>query len=666
MVGNKLPTMLLLLPSAWLALFFLFREAATRRRPESDWRFSFLLATASWGGLLSVGTEILSLARWIDTSGVRIFWILANGALWGRLLFMRRRAQAKSKGWTVGGGLKELWAWPLDARTMLSAAGLFTIFLGGIALFTPTTNWDSLTYHMARVMHWIQQRSVAHYPTNMDGQIQMGPWSGYVQAHLWLLWGNDRFENMVQWSAMAGSMVAGTLLVRQLLPDGAATSARTQAFAALLIVTLPTGIVEAITTQTDYSTGFWLLCVCSLGLEWYREPANRISAFGFGVALGLGVLTKFTMIFYAAPVGLAVAIMLLWKQRGDMPQVIFPGVGALTIALMLVAPHFIRNEVVFGSVIGSQSARVGTGVSRISLSGVLSNIIRNAELHSNTGIPPLTHQLNHLAHTLQSWTGRAPDDPELSNFSSMYEPPDEFFVFDSFAASSWHACLIGAALMLGLATFRKNSLAMTGFGVAFVGFTLFCIGLRWQIWNSRYHLPALLLCMPLTAAVLIPRVSRWLTYVTGIGLLTFGMAIVANNRSRPIFDAAWRSQPRSEQTLSFQGIQFYQPMRAVVEKIVAEGCVDVGLKLEADHPEYPFWIMLRESGFKGEIHHQLVSGPSARLPGPPGIPDVIITTLSGKPNGGMSKTFPAQTEIGPYTLYWSAKISEKMRQEKQL
>lgn len=660
--------LLLLLPSAWLALFFLFRGMAARRLIGADWRISFMLASAGWGALLSFGTEILSIGTWLNAPCVRLFWLFVNAGLWGGLVCLRRRMSFESGGWSFTNELKDWRAWPLDARIILGAAGLMAIFLGGIALLTTTTNWDSLTYHMARVMHWMQQGSVAHYPTNMEAQIQMGPWSGYVQAHLWLLWGNDRFENMLQWSAMAGSMAVATLMVRQMLPEevGVAASARTQAFAALLIATLPTGIVEAITTQTDYTTGFWLLCLGSLGLAWCREPANLVYAIGFGAALGLGMATKFTIIFFAAPVGVAVATMLIWKQRSKWLQVVVPGISGLAVCLALVSPHFIRNQIVFGSVIGSKSTREGAGIPHISTSGVLSNIIRNAGLHSNTGIPALTHQLNRLVHTVQSWTGWAPDAPELSSVSSMYEPPDEFFIFDSFAASPWQVALIGVAVVAGFANLRKNRLALAGLGLAFAGFTLFCIAIRWQMWNTRYHLPLLLFSMPMVAAVLIPQALRWLTYGAGMGLLIFGVVIIGNNRSRPIFDAKWRAQPRVEQLLSFQGVKYYGDMREMVGKIMDAGCVDVGLKIAADHPEYPLWIMLREAGFKGEIHHQLVSGPSARLPGPKRMPDVIVTTLSGQPKGQMATAFPTQTQVGPYTLHWSAKISGQAQRAKAM
>ena len=47
--------------------------------------------------------------------------------------------------------------------------------------------------------------------------------------------------------------------------------------------------------------------------------------------------------------------------------------------------------------------------------------------------------------------------------------------------------------------------------LAFAGFALLCATLLWQIWNSRYHLPFLVLSMPLASVLLAPRLNRWLT-----------------------------------------------------------------------------------------------------------------------------------------------------------
>jgi hypothetical protein len=275
----------------------------------------------------------------------------------------------------------------------------------------------------------------------------------------------------------------------------------------------------------------------------------------------------------------------------------------------------------------------------------------------------LTHALNRAIRTVNGWTGRALNDPDLNLPRAMtLEPPDEFFVFDSFAASPWQVGLIGVAAMVGVVGARRNRVALLALGLASAGAVLFCALLRWQIWNSRLHLPLLLLFMPIVAAVLAPKMFRWLGCAIATGLFVFAIAIVINNRSRPIFDSAWRAQPRAEQMLSFQCVQDYEPIRQIARRIVASDCRRVGLKLEesVDCPEYAFWVMLREAGFRGPIHHVLVEGPAGRLPGPAQKPDVIISTAAGRPAGDLAAMYPTETEVGHFKLYWSAEISRSM------
>src|SRR5262249_25807561 len=144
---------------------------------------------------------------------------------------------------------------------------IFVLFLGVIALEFPTTTGDSLTYHLARIMHWMQNQSVAHYPTHNCRQNELGPWSEFATVTLHLLWGNDRLVNLVQWFAMLSCVLTAPFLAVQLMvgraptepPENPATVARGRrltAFTALLMVTLPISIVEAVTTQTDYTTAF--------------------------------------------------------------------------------------------------------------------------------------------------------------------------------------------------------------------------------------------------------------------------------------------------------------------------------------------------------------------------------------------------------------------------
>ena len=81
---------------------------------------------------------------------------------------------------------------------------------------TPTTNWDSLTYHLPRVMHWIQQRSIDHYASNNTCQIEYGPWSAFAVATLHLLRGNDQMDNLIQWFAMLSCLIVCSLIAEEL------------------------------------------------------------------------------------------------------------------------------------------------------------------------------------------------------------------------------------------------------------------------------------------------------------------------------------------------------------------------------------------------------------------------------------------------------------------
>src|SRR6266545_5861714 len=110
--------MLLLLPSAWFACFLLFREMTARRWIGPDWRFSFLLASATWGALLTFGTEVLSLATLLNAPAVRLFWLSANVTLWGGL-FCWRRSRLETGAGMFASGLKEMPPWPLDARLVM-------------------------------------------------------------------------------------------------------------------------------------------------------------------------------------------------------------------------------------------------------------------------------------------------------------------------------------------------------------------------------------------------------------------------------------------------------------------------------------------------------------------------------------------------------------------
>ena len=73
---------------------------------------------------------------------------------------------------------------------------------GGILLLAFRTipyNWDSMTYHLGRVVHWAQNRSVAHYGTHIMRQVFSPALAEFVNLHVYIMSnGNDCLLNLLQ------------------------------------------------------------------------------------------------------------------------------------------------------------------------------------------------------------------------------------------------------------------------------------------------------------------------------------------------------------------------------------------------------------------------------------------------------------------------------------
>lgn len=191
---------------------------------------------------------------------------------------------------------------------LLLPLSLMLAMVAVIAVIAPPNNWDSMAYHMARVMHWIQNQGIGHYPTHITRQVFMPPAAEWVILHLQLLSGSDRFANLVQWGALTGCVVGVSWIARLL---GARYWG--QIFAAVAAGTLPMALLQASSTQNDLVCAFWLVCGAAAGLNTVRGTASGMPApasgagqpwwpvAATGTSFGLALLTKGTAYPYALP-----------------------------------------------------------------------------------------------------------------------------------------------------------------------------------------------------------------------------------------------------------------------------------------------------------------------------------------------------------------------------
>ncbi len=653
MPGGILSVLLL---AAWGGCYALARELAVRRHIAPDWPLSVALASVFWGALVAVITELCSLARLLNSPGIALVWTIANGGILFALVRLAGR-----RGVTLGQMIRTSWtqaravdlsSWPWDARCYLGVTVALVGFLLAIALTFATTNWDALNYHLPRIMHWAQQGSVDHFPTNNSRHLEFGPWSGFLSLHLYLLTGDDRLINVVQWSAMIGSLVLVFFVVKELTFDHLSLSQqrRISAFTCLLTATLPIGLVQCMNPQNDYVAAFWLCCLVCFVLALRRDTSNSWYMLGAGLAAGVGALAKATTYLYAGPLIIAFAIWWLWQRFPLQQKIKLAGIFCAAFFL-LNSGHILRNVSVFGAPLGSRHILSIERNSRITVSGTAANLVRNLSLHGNTPVPTLTYAAYALFDRLHGWTGRAFDDPEISyHIPGYFWLPPRFAVFDSYASAPFHATLILLALALACARPRCFHAALRHAAWIVVSFLIFCAFLRWQYWHTRLHLAYFVLLMPVVGWILVERLPRFTIPVIAAGVVSFGCYTLAQNSSRPFLNLEFATLPRERQYLFAHAPGMTEPTKQLATAIVNSGCTNVGLKLDFDAGEYPLWVMLRNRGFTGVLHHVYVENESRNLPSRYPEPEIVIVSSALSMPSAIKDMFPVSTAFGRFTV----------------
>ena len=209
-------------------------------------------------------------------------------------------------------------------------------------------------YHLARVEHWIQNRTVAPFATHNLEQVEFSPLSEYNLAHLHLLSGTDRFDACMELLAALVSIVGVSELARLL---GASRS--TQIAASVICATIPSGILLATSTDNDYlaaATGIGVLIILT---AFSFEGRWGYRAVALGAAIGLSYMAKSTMSALLGPAVVALFAVAVYRQvrsgertrqrwRTGSPR--FSVIAASTIAI--VGVFLVQTDQLFGTLLG--------------------------------------------------------------------------------------------------------------------------------------------------------------------------------------------------------------------------------------------------------------------------------------------------------------------------
>ena len=465
--------------------------------------------------------ELLSIFNVFSFNYLLISWLLING-----IIIYLNKEKIKLNVFSI---FSQKIGIPSKERNILVFIFLIIILpLLLLAVFIPPNNWDSMAYHLPRVEHWIQNKNIYPYPTNIVRQVLTSPLSEYIIANFQILSSTDAFSNLVQFASLIFILFSGTLIFSVLK-----ISLKGQLFLLLALLSIPMMLFQATTTQTDLLASFFFLSFILFGLLSLQSDDNfKINFIFLALSLTLGILTKYHIAIFTAPIVIYLLLDLIKKKNNN--NIIFAIlISILTIAVVL-APLFARNIYFFGSITGKDLFDENATIvnSTISIQNMFSNNFKHIIDFISIPINGYNNLLFSLNHTLHNVIGISENTPG-NNWAGEPFTVNNHLNEDT-AGSIIHAALIIFSLFLVFKSKQRTKLLLL-FAYFFIAFSLYGLLFRYTPFDIRLLLPVLILMIIISTYIVYTIITNR-HIINGMMFLFLIISIfpVYFNRAKPI------------------------------------------------------------------------------------------------------------------------------------
>lgn len=542
--------------AAFLALFLLIPDrdiivgAAGEPSPDdciprketqvhSKWNRTDALCTAVvlWCLTGYVLAELLSAGNHLTATGLRIGWAAAATAavLVIVLLCLRKRKVHHSSGKTLKRG-----EYP-EGWFLLIPYVLYSAWMLYQALRMVPYHWDSMTYHLTRILMWEQNQSIAHFATTVKRAVSSPVLMEVLNLQVDLLgFGTDSRLNLLQCLSYLLSILLVYSTAREI-----GIGVRGAAFAASIFLCAPIAVAESMTTQNDLFCTVFLLIFVYEAVRVLNNPsmltgddsAGRLCAglrlLILGGAAGLGYLAK-PSIMIGIAVFAAALVVRCCRSSEAKKNVLLWAVCVPGIAFLIIAPEIARNLVTYGALSDPWQGKgqlIHTPDPRLWLVSFLKNLFFNLP---SVWWKNASGLMDKIVYFTAYHLGVNADDPAISEFGVAYrltEPPD--YGCDSAISPVPVAAMLtipvlflARKILIWAAGFRAETAGeperkiihsgekpdCSGRGsseqaaaariyaaCAFLSFILILTFARWEIWVGRYFTAYLALMAPVIA-----------------------------------------------------------------------------------------------------------------------------------------------------------------------
>ncbi len=564
------------------------------RRFFNTWRGSIVAALCMTGAWIIVSTEVLSLFHAISFAGVFIAHVCYALVLLSVLI----KYPQVFKFPTIA--VDRAVVFMVVLIGVMAALNLLTIMVS-----MPNT-WDAMTYHLPRIIAWEQLHAVCNYPTDELRQLYYAPASAIVLLHGYVLAGTLDYAGILQWVSYLGCMLTVSLLVSCL-----GGSFRAQVFAAFLVAVLPMAVLQAVSTQNHLMAAMWTVIAIYLMHDMRKNPTAATATI-LGVALGLGLLTKESVILFIAPFLIWFLISLAKYQRAW-----FIKTGGIILVSILVinAGHWYRQYQLYQLNVEST---VSVTNESISLTSTAANLLRNAAI--NVDMPFVSQWAKQAVHGIAKFWHIPLDDPrstfgQVGGFEILFIPFDE-----DYAACFPFILLVLLAIVVGWFNRRKinNRPLIVMLLLMMAGMVLFSAVVKFQPWHMRFQMTLWILMIVIIAMWLQSILRSWALGVLIVLFCAGGILTIGMNRQHPWLGGAsiWQV-PRIAQMYYKKGLNRYVAEKAIMTALTTMNCSKVGFLAGGDTWTYPMQRQIKEIFKEARWVAVGVSNRSQQLMGKP-------------------------------------------------
>ncbi|MGW1450973.1 ArnT family glycosyltransferase [Micromonospora sp. NPDC002411] len=532
-----------------------------------------------------------------------------------------------------------------------------------VALLAEPNNFDSQTYHLPKVEHWVAQGDLDFWPTAIHRQVTIPPGAEYLLLHLRLLTGGDHLHNLVQWAAGVLCLLVAARITAQL-----GGGRRAQLLTAFVLATTPMVVLQATSTQTDLVCAAWVTCAATLVLDGLRRRTGWGTLLGLGAATGLTAVTKtsgliavgpllvlwglaqlrLTLAAGAATTGAAVSAATGAVRRprpvGGVARTVGGSVLILLVAAVVVGPFLARVTAEFGHPLGPPRLRESIPMERHDPQSILVNALRIGHTAFDTPLAPLRRAGAEVIIDGAGVIGVDPQDRAITFGREIFPEPAWYPDEDRVAFPLTGAlALIGA--VVALARPRRIDPEQTGPLRAYAVVVLAAVLLhtsmiKWQPWGNRLILYAVVLAVPLAGlwvdALLRRRransARRSVATAVAVTVLATsalaGVLALSYGFPRRLVGSGSVFTTSDWDTRFLRRPQWADEFRWAAAAVRDSDARRIGLVQQNDNWEYPWWLLLRQPDGSSPDLVALQSVLPERPPADPSSVDAIVCTGS--------------------------------------